>query len=179
MDGAAPDLSHQHVQTLLLPEKKVADSLHERVAQELRRFWQAFESQIARSRQDQSARAIHRVRIAAKRLRYLTEVIREFEVPGSAETVAWLRRLQQHLGDWQDLEVLEQMMIEMVARPDFLSDHLELAMGVEKLILRHRRMKRGFEEKFFEMTQDSLESERLKEWVAYLLASPPAAFARA
>ena len=29
------------------------------------------------------------------------------------------------------LEVLEQMLIEMVARPEFLRDHLDIAMGVD------------------------------------------------
>jgi hypothetical protein len=31
-------------------------------------------------------------------------------------------RLQTHLGDWHDLEVLEQILIGMVARPKFLRD---------------------------------------------------------
>src|SRR5881296_1043925 len=84
------------------------------------------------------APVVHGVRIAAKRLRYLIEVFEEFKVAGSAEALAWLRCLQQHLGDWHDFEVLEELMIEMVARPAFLRDHLELALGVEKLILKNR-----------------------------------------
>ncbi len=74
---------------------------------------------------------------------------------------------------------LEQMMIEMLARPEFLRDHLSLAMEVEKLILRNRENKMGFEEKYSRMSRESAEMHRLKEWVSYVLASPSAALAKA
>jgi CHAD domain-containing protein len=145
----------------------------------LQSVWTAFEDQITLSQGDSRPAVIHGARIATKRLRYLLEVFHEFSVAGSAEALAWLRKLQQHLGDWHDLEVLEQMMVEMVARPAFLREHLPLAMEVEKLILRSRDNKGGFEEKYFRMLRESLEMRRLKDWVGYLGASPSAAFARA
>ncbi|MGO8789337.1 MAG: CHAD domain-containing protein [Terriglobia bacterium] len=140
--------------------------------------WGRFEDQVAESHRHARPEVIHGARIAAKRLRYLLEVFHEFGVAGSAEVLVWLRQLQQHLGDWHDLEVLEQMMIEMVARPEFLRDQLPLAMEVEKLILRNRQNKVGFEEKYSRMSRGSAEMHHLKEWVAYLLASPSAAFAK-
>jgi CHAD domain-containing protein len=145
----------------------------------LQSVWTAFEDQITVSQGDSRPAVIHGARIATKRLRYLLEVFHEFSVAGSAEALAWLRELQQHLGDWHDLEVLEQMMVEMVARPAFLREHLPLAMEVEKLILRNRQNKGGFEEKYFRMSRESLEMRRLKDWVDYLVASPSAAFAKA
>ncbi len=145
----------------------------------LQSVWTAFEDQVTLSHRDSRPAVIHGARIATKRLRYLLEVFHEFDVAGSAEALAWLRELQQHLGDWHDLEVLEQMMIEMVARPEFLRDHLPLAMEVERLILRNRENKVGFEEKYFRMSRESLEMRRLKDWVSYLVASPSAAFAKA
>src|SRR2546428_579492 len=126
-----------------------------------------------------AAPAVHRVRLAGKRFRYLIEVVNAFGVPGSVETLGWLRRLQRRLGNWHDVEVLEQMMIEMVGRPEFLRDHLELAMSVEKLIIRNRAAKKKFEEEYFGMTQSSAGLERLRGWVSYVLASPSAAFATA
>ena len=101
------------------------------------------------------------------------------EAGKSAEALTWLRQLQKHLGDWHDLEVLEQMMIEMLARPEFLRDHLSLAMEVEKLVLRNRENKVGFEEKYSRMSPESADMRRLKEWVSYVLASTSAAFAKA
>lgn len=160
-------------------ENTTAEPFSDLVAQALDRVWKGFETQIDLSHRDPRAPVLHGVRIATKRLRYLIEVIHAFEVLGSAELLAWLRKLQQHLGEWHDLEVLEQMMIEMVARPEFLHDHLDLAIGVEKLILRNRTQKKSFEESYFRMTRDTAELERVKDWVAYLLASPSAAFATA
>ena len=139
--------------------------------------WSRFSDQIEQSHHNSRPEVIHSARIATKRLRYLIEVFHEFKVPGSAEALAWLRQLQRHLGDWHDLEVLEQMMIEMLARPEFLRDHLRLAMEVEKLILRNRESKAEFNEGYSHMSRDSAEMHRLKEWIAYLVASPSAALA--
>jgi len=141
--------------------------------------WSGFADQVAHSHRNSRPEVIHTARIATKRLRYLLEVFHEFGVAGSADALAWLRQLQKHLGDWHDMEVLEQMMIEMLARPEFLRDHLPLAMEVEKVILRNRENKVGFEEKYSRMSRESGEMRRLKEWVSYLVASPSTALAKA
>ncbi len=151
----------------------------EQMASALEAVWSAFTDQVALSGRDRRAPAIHGVRIAAKRLRYLLEVVHEFDVAGSGEALAWLRQLQQHLGDWHDLEILEQMMVEMIARPELLREQLPLVMEIEKLILRNRGAKREFEGKYYQITNQSSEIQRLSDWAAYLLASPSAAFARA
>ena len=140
--------------------------------------WSGFEDAIGESHHHSRPEVIHAARIATKRLRYLLEVFHEFGVAGTADALAWLRQLQKHLGDWHDLEVLEQMMIEMLARPEFLREHLPLAMEVERLILRNRENKIGLEEKYSHMSRESAEMHRLKEWVSYVLASPSAALAR-
>jgi CHAD domain-containing protein len=139
--------------------------------------WGRFRNQVAESHRTSRPDVIHRTRIETKRLRYLIEVFHEFKVRGSAEALAWLRQLQRHLGDWHDMEVLEQMMIELVARPEFLRDHLPVAMEVEKLILRNRQTKAEFEQQYSQMARDSAEMHRLKEWVGYLVTSPSAALA--
>ena len=115
------------------------------------------------SRQPEAS-TLHGVRIATKRLRYLVEVVDEFEVPGSGESLAWLRGLQQHLGDWHDLEVMEGMLTEMLARPKFIRGHLDMASDVLRLIRRNRRRKKAFEEKYLQVTRHSAEYERTKQW---------------
>ncbi|HEV2349265.1 MAG TPA: CHAD domain-containing protein [Terriglobia bacterium] len=155
------------------------EEFYERLGGTVERVTQTFENQIELSMSDPRACVVHGARIATKRIRYLVEVIRELGFPGSDERLVWLRRLQGHLGEWHDLEVLEQVMIEMVARPEFLRDQLPLAMGVEKLIVHNRAAKKILEEKYLLITRDSSELRRLKEWVAYLLESPSAALAKA
>jgi CHAD domain-containing protein len=152
------------------------EQFYERVAEALERVWHGIETQIAHSHRDSSAPVIHSVRIAAKRVRYLIEVIREFNVPGAARTLARLRALQQLLGDWHDLEVMEQMMIEMLARPQFLQGHLQIAVGVARLILRLRLNKETHRQKYFRMTTGSEGYQQMRDWVAEVLASPAEAF---
>jgi CHAD domain-containing protein len=102
-------------------------------------------------------------------------VVNQFGIPGSSGALAWLRKIQQHLGDWHDMEVLEEMIIEMIARPEFLRDQLPLALATGKLILRNRITKQGFREKYFQMTLDSTEYQGIRNWAEGLLAAPTAA----
>ncbi len=179
-DGASSGLlakaaRHMPSPLSLLSEVPAREPFPARVGLELERVWLALEAQVAHSHQDPRTPVIHGVRIAAKRVRYLIEVLHALEVQGSGDTVAWFRQLQQHLGNWHDLEILEQMTIEMIARPGFLREHLDLALKAEKLVLKVRGTKKQFEEKYVEMTKDSEEFSRVKEWVGYVLGSPSAA----
>jgi CHAD domain-containing protein len=175
LQAKAPDQGPEHT---LSGTAATAHNFAREFAHALELTWKRFEDQIARSHRDPRPEIIHEARIAAKRLRYLLEVFHKFEVPGSSDMLICLRGLQKDLGDWHDLEVLEQMMIEMLARKEFLRDHLPLAMQIQKLILRNRENKVGLEEKYFRMSRGSAEMERLKVWISYVLASPAAALVK-
>jgi CHAD domain-containing protein len=137
--------------------------------------WSRFEAQLECSRRSSGPDVIHGARIATKRLRYLIEVYHDLGVPGSAEMLVWLRQLQKHLGDWHDLKVLEESMIEMLARPEFLREHLTLAISIEKLILRNRVATARFETRYATDFRDSQELRRLRDWVSYGMGSPSTA----
>jgi CHAD domain-containing protein len=159
-------------------EELTSELFHQRVSESLGPLWHVFESQLAQSRSEPRPAVLHGTRIATKRLRYLLEVVAAFDVAGAAENLRWLRQLQRRLGDWHDLEVLEQMMIEMVARPDFLRERLETAIGVEKLIVQNRAVKKRMQQSYFRMAVEAPELQRLRDWVGYLVESPSAAFAK-
>jgi CHAD domain-containing protein len=95
-----------------LPESLALDTaqLSQRVAGSLASAWEDFVEKVAESHRHPQVSALHAVRTAATRLRYLVEVLVEFAVPGSRESVARLRGLQQHLGEWHDLEVMERVL---------------------------------------------------------------------
>jgi CHAD domain-containing protein len=173
--GASAPQAHRHAPA----DELTSGIFYHRVGDSLGRVWQGFESQLALSHADPRPSVLHGTRIATKRLRYLIEVIAAFDLPGADENLRWLRHVQRRLGEWHDLEVLEQMMIEMVARPEFLRERLETAMGVEKLMARNRAVKKKMQNAYFRLTQDSAELQRLKDWVGYLLLSPSEAFAAA
>jgi CHAD domain-containing protein len=155
-----------------------ADRFYARISDSLNRVWTALEQQIVLSHDEHTSAALHRTRIAAKRARYLIEVIHAFGVPGSREALVRLRSLQTQLGHWHDLVVFEEAVLEMIADARFLRDHLELAIEIERLILRNRALKSRFEQKYFEMTGDKAEFDKIREWVRGVADSPAAHFAR-
>jgi hypothetical protein len=55
-----------------------------------------------------------------------------------------------------------------------LRDQLPLALATGKLILLNRTTKRGFREKYFQMTRDSATYQGIKNWAEGLLAEPAA-----
>ena len=168
--AAAPDESLATRDVASSPET-LAGNFWPRMARSLDPVWTAFEAQVTESRDNPHPAAIHAVRIAAKRLRYLLEVIHEFRVPGCADQLVWLRRLQQHLGDWHDLETQSQIMAGMVARPRFLREHLELCQKIISLTRREQARKKSYEEKYFRMVRESPDWQRLNQWIGHLLAS--------
>jgi CHAD domain-containing protein len=157
---------------LVQPDGPTSEPLPARLAQALVGVWSEFEEQVAASHREKTPPSIHAARICAKRLRYLLEVVNQFGIPGSSAALTWLRRIQQHLGDWHDMEVLEEMIIEMIAKPEFLHDQLPLALATGKLILRNRTTKQGFREKYFRMTLDSANYQGIRTWAEGLLAAP-------
>lgn len=144
--------------------------LKDRMLQMLEKAWVRFEAEFNHSHQSPTGESIHQARIAAKRVRYLAEVMVEFEVPGSREAVSWLRELQQYLGHWHDLDVAEQIMAEVLARPQFVREHLEIAADILKLIAQERKAKLHFSDKYQEIGFASGEGARLNDWAGALLA---------
>jgi CHAD domain-containing protein len=154
------------------------EEFYERIGEALKSVWTALEEEIAQSRHEPDPSVLHRTRIAAKHVRYLIEVIHAFDVPGSKEVLIWLRSLQTQLGDWHDLVVFEEAVIGMIADPAFLRDHLEMALQIERLIMRNRVQKAKLERNYFEMTRDKTGFFKTREWVRSVVNSPATAFAQ-
>ena len=144
-------------------------NFQDRVSRELRVLWETFGDRVATSQKERVSGSLHAVRIAGKRLRYLIEVISELGAPQSKNILNRLRRVQQHLGDWHDLEVMEQMMAEMLARPAFLRSNIDLAMKIERLMLSNQRLKQNYEKKYY-ATIDSPDWHEMRAWVVSLVS---------
>jgi CHAD domain-containing protein len=143
--------------------------LRHRVLKELERVWRRFQAEFTASQESPTVQSIHQARIAAKRVRYLVEVMDEFEVPGARQAAAWLRDLQQYLGAWHDLDVAEEMMAEVLGKPQFVRDHLDLASGILKLIAQERKAKLRFSAKYHDLGLVSGDGARFRVWVETLL----------
>jgi len=75
-------------------------------------------------------RAIHQIRIQAKRLRYLLETLAELGYGDSKAAISWLREAQGRIGEWHDLQALEQEVIRLVRKKRFLRGRLSEAAGL-------------------------------------------------
>lgn len=145
--------------------------LRKRLAEEMNKVWQEFAARCAQSQSASSGEALHATRIAAKRLRYLGEMIGKLNAEGSGEALTWLRALQDILGDWHDLEIAEQMMAEMIAKPQFLRENPGLATGVLKLMSRNRKAKDRLQNKYPGVSLDSPGGQALKTWAERVIAA--------
>jgi CHAD domain-containing protein len=94
------------------------------VAERLERRVAEFQTLAAQSHPSTTAKDLHELRIAAKRVRYLLEIISDLGYGNAAQALVWLRTLQDRIGDWHDVEALEEEIIAMVSRRRFMREHL-------------------------------------------------------
>ena len=149
--------------------------LQKRLGEELEKVWQVFASRCAESQSTGDGQAIHAARIAAKKLRYLAELIGKLNVEGSRDGVAWLRSLQDIFGDWHDLETAEQMMAEMIASSQFLRQNPGLATGILKLMGRNRKAKDRLQKNYPKASLDSPGGKALRSWIERIIPAEESA----
>jgi CHAD domain-containing protein len=101
---------------------EIADETQHQLAQALRDLIAARQKQLRRSfgqaARKQTAASLHQARIAAKKLRYLLELAADTgTVRGAKKQVAFLKRLQQLLGDHHDLHVINEQLAAHLKDP--------------------------------------------------------------
>ncbi|HKP85549.1 MAG TPA: CHAD domain-containing protein [Blastocatellia bacterium] len=106
--------------TLAVDERKIAERAADRLEQRVAEFYDLAAQAHAATR----AEELHQLRIAAKRVRYLLELISQMGFGDATRAVAWLRSMQDRIGDWHDLESLEEEIIEIVSHRRFLKEHI-------------------------------------------------------
>ena len=115
--GEAPEST---TATMDIDERRVATYAAERLEQRL----DEFQALAAQSHPTNDPAELHQLRIAAKRVRYLLEIVTQMGFGDATRALAWLRTLQDRIGDWHDLEALEEEIIAIVASPEFMKQHL-------------------------------------------------------
>jgi CHAD domain-containing protein len=96
----------------------------ERAAARLEQRVAEFQALAAQSHAATRAEELHELRIAAKRVRYLLEIISQMGYGNAARAIGWLRSVQDRIGDWHDLESLEEEIIEIVSHRRFMKEHI-------------------------------------------------------
>jgi CHAD domain-containing protein len=92
---------------------------------------------------------LHQLRIAAKRLRYLLEIASEMGYGKSLAALNWLRAIQDKIGDWHDLEAIENEIIRIAARKKFIKQHLEEASAILSAAVHFQKKKRSLVKHLF------------------------------
>lgn len=115
-----PSTKGEPVAALVLDGKVMsgwaADRLDQRLAE--------LQARVAQAHPTTDPAELHQLRIAAKRMRYLLEIISAMGYGDASRALAWLRTLQDRIGDWHDLEALEEEIIKIVLSREFLKVHL-------------------------------------------------------
>jgi CHAD domain-containing protein len=98
----------------------------------IREGWQQWREALERAAETRSKEDVHALRIAGKRLRYRLEIMNELGGTEWKPVLAWLKGLQEKLGDWHDRQVLYAATARALSRPDvFLeaSNAVRAALG--------------------------------------------------
>lgn len=104
----------------VIDEQNVAGYAADRLDQRLSEF----QALVEQSHPTTDPADLHQLRIAAKRVRYLLEIVTQMGYGDASRALAWLRKLQDRIGDWHDLEALEEEIITIVSDREFLKQHL-------------------------------------------------------
>ncbi|MBI2817568.1 MAG: CHAD domain-containing protein [Acidobacteria bacterium] len=157
------------------PGKNLQDgSFHSRFNAELESLWKVFSGYVVKSKTESKPGALHRVRIAGKRLRYLLEVIADSGVPQTPRMLATLRGVHQTLGDWQDLEVMEAMISEMLQQPKLPASNTSSPGEIKQLLRRTGRLKQECAANYYSAIESPGWSE-MQIWISSLLTKQPPA----
>jgi len=105
---------------MIIDDQSVAGYTAERLDRRLAEF----QALVARSHPTNDPAELHQLRIAAKRVRYLLEIVSEIGYGDASRPLAWLRTLQDRIGDWHDLEALEEEIIAIISNHEFLKQNL-------------------------------------------------------
>jgi CHAD domain-containing protein len=141
LEAAAATSDSEHTNPGLVVGERAPGCLDHRLSQ--------FQALAALAREHPDPLSAHRVRIAAKRLRYLIEVVSELGFGDAAAALNSLKILQDRLGDWHDLAALESEIVDTVSKKKFLVKHLDESLGMIQLASRLRRKREALGSKSF------------------------------
>jgi CHAD domain-containing protein len=120
VESKMPKLAH------FAKDKKIFEHMAERLEQRLDEFLILGAQALPTTHPEE----LHQLRIAAKRLRYLLEIAAEMGFGENSLVLNWLRSLQDRIGEWHDLEAIEDEIIGIAARRKFVKNHLHEASAI-------------------------------------------------
>ncbi len=114
------------VQRLLAAQQSDFDAL-EPIAATMVKSMEVWREAFESARQQPEVAALHRLRIAGKKLRYRAEILTALGQAKVKPLVKTLEAMQAALGDWHDRSVLLHQVADFIGRPEFLAEHPDMA----------------------------------------------------
>jgi CHAD domain-containing protein len=152
-------------------KRGATEMVYRHILRSLDRRWCDFAAAVEKSHSDPCEHVIHQMRIAAKRLRYLVEVMAKLHIPGSKDSLVWLKSLQQTVGTWHDLEIMQKLLRNILAHRKLFHVERLAQSHIEHLIRHNREIKKHSASQFFAMTRRSRDYQRVKKWTSGILAA--------
>ena len=125
------------------------DVIEKRLRKRLQARVDRFERTAGKARKNRSPKRIHAVRIAVKKVRYLAEVVKELRLAEISQAAAALKSMQDSLGRWRDLDMLENAILETCRSGRFLEANLEAAEALLRSARRSRKRQDPLVNRFF------------------------------
>jgi CHAD domain-containing protein len=151
------------------------DKANEKAIELAADHWQRVDALIAEPTTFTDGEELHGLRIAIKRLRYIVELISQMKTTHSRSLITYLKNMQDAIGEWHDLEVLQITIIRFIAHPSFIRKELETSRALHSLISQLR----GRMDRILVSIRPKLEGDRLdslmKKFLSELTPSRAAA----
>ncbi|OGG51985.1 MAG: hypothetical protein A3F84_15320 [Candidatus Handelsmanbacteria bacterium RIFCSPLOWO2_12_FULL_64_10] len=113
----------------------------------------AFQEAVLRARGGLKPEDLHSARVAGKRLRYALEISDELQIGSFKRRIARMRAIQQALGHWHDLEVLEETVARLFVDREMFRGRLPLVRAGCDLIAAWRAQKEAHLREFLKLTE--------------------------
>ena len=136
----------------ILTETLDTNPIAARILETLDSRGRAFGEAVAVAHDTLGATDLHNARIAGKKLRYILEVADQLQMGDLEDRIQELRSIQESLGKWHDLEVLEDVLIGFCGNRDHIRDHTRAVQALYSLIHEGRRTKARHLKTFFTRT---------------------------
>lgn len=138
------------------------------------RALEAWSAALAAAQQARDAGALHRLRIAGKRLRYSIELAADLGETTVAPVVRWLKDVQDELGGWNDRQTLYRLAAAAFAQPEVLLGDLEAARVVLGEIARERDSDAAAVDRILDLAERRGPRAALERWIGVDEAEAPA-----
>jgi CHAD domain-containing protein len=157
------------------PPDESPEILMQRLCGSVQEAWTHWQSALARAQETRAVNDLHLFRIATKDLRYRTELLYDVGHRLLKAQLKWLAELQEALGVWHDRQVLHQVVVEAVARPEILLNELQTARILLAELETDRSRQSQDVEKIFRLAVEHPGREQMESWSVNPLTphSPP------